>query len=112
MTIFLVFVAVLAAGAVALLATRHPPSRLPAVTRADGLAEPDPRMPPVLLPEQVQPSDIERLRFSVALRGYRMDQVDAVLVRLASALAERDAALAAVRGRPGGARPEEPGALS
>ena len=75
------------------------------------MLEPDPRLPPVLLPENVQPSDIGKLRFSVGLRGYRMDQVDAVLARLESALAERDAALAAVR-QPPGQTPEEPGALS
>ena len=73
--------------------------------------EPDPRLPPVLLPENVQPADIGKLRFSVGLRGYRMDQVDAVLARLESALAERDAALAAAR-RPPGETPEAPGTLS
>lgn len=116
MTTLLVFLAVLTAGAVALLAPGLRLSRSSApgpVSRpAEGLAEPDPRLPPVLLPEQVQPADIGRLRFSVALRGYRMDQVDAVLVRLASALAERDAALAAAQQQPpAGPAPEEPGAL-
>ncbi len=69
----------------------------PASAGDPGLAEPDPRLPPVLLPEDVQPADLGRLRFSVAFRGYRMDQVDAVLARLEEALAERDAALAAVQ---------------
>lgn len=111
MTTFLVIVAVLAGGAVALLATRRPLFRK-AVGPDGGPAVPDPRLPPVLLPKEVQPSDIGKLRFSVALRGYRMDQVDAVLARLAAALAERDAALAAAQARPGGACPETPGALS
>lgn len=125
------FLAILSAGAVALLATGRSlrPRSADADADADGrtgtrpsgparpgidpgLAEPDPRLPPVLLPEKVQPDDIGRLRFSVALRGYRMDQVDAVLARLATALAERDAALAAVRCQQPGARPEEPGTLS
>lgn len=75
-----------------------------------GLSEPDPRLPPVLLPDHVRPADIGRLRFSVALRGYRMDQVDAVLARLESALAERDAALAAAAERPPGSAPQDPGA--
>ncbi|WP_342024016.1 DivIVA domain-containing protein [Arthrobacter citreus] len=127
MTTFLVFLAVLAAGAVALAATGLPARRrstahpegtaaaraLPGAggTGDPGLAEPDPRLPPVLLPDHVQASDIGRLRFSVALRGYRMDQVDEVLARLATALAERDAELAALRNPPGG-RTEEPGARS
>nr|WP_269438428.1 DivIVA domain-containing protein [Arthrobacter gengyunqii] len=46
-----------------------------------------------MLPDQVRPDDVGKLRFSVAFRGYRMDQVDAVLARLESVLAERDAAL-------------------
>ena len=69
---------------------------------AAGLAEPDPRLPPVLLPERPVAADIADLRFSVALRGYRMDEVDEVLERLAAALLERDAALAELRG-PGSA---------
>ena len=117
MTTLLVFLAVLAAGAVALLAAGLPLHRTSAAGRGapgtggdPGLAEPDPRLPPVLLPEKVQASDIGRLRFSVALRGYRMDQVDEVLSRLAAALAERDAALDAVRNPEGSHRgePEEP----
>ena len=103
MTTLLVFIAVLAAGGVALAVTGVPGSRRSAkgpgpdaAVRGPGLTEPDPRLPAVLLPDQVMPADIGRLRFSVAFRGYRMDQVDAVLARLESALAERDAALAAV----------------
>lgn len=75
-------------------------------------------MPPVLLPEDVQPADLGRLRFSVAFRGYRMDQVDAVLARLEEALAERDAALAAVQAagrippRPGDGARQDPGTPS
>ncbi|GAA3295033.1 DivIVA domain-containing protein [Arthrobacter citreus] len=119
MTTFLVFLAVLAAGAVALAATGLPLRRTGSAADPDtadpaaaaqpgpgaagtgdpGLAEPDPRLPPVLLPDHVQASDIGRLRFSVGLRGYRMDQVDEVLAKLATALAERDAELAALHGR-------------
>ncbi|WP_104052622.1 MULTISPECIES: DivIVA domain-containing protein [unclassified Arthrobacter] len=114
MTTFLIFVAVLAAGAVALAATGLPPFRRPGTASGEpssagdpGLAEPDPRLPPVLLPEDVQPADLGRLRFSVAFRGYRMDQVDAVLARLEEVLAERDAALAAVQAP--GRVPPQPG---
>ena len=84
----------------------------PVAAGSPGLAEPDPRLPPVLLPDHVRPADIGRLRFSVALRGYRMDQVDAVLARLESALAERDAALAAAAERPPGSDPRDPGTPS
>lgn len=34
--------------------------------------------------------DLPRLRFAVAFRGYRMDEVDAVLDRLAADMADRD----------------------
>ncbi len=40
--------------------------------------------------------DLERVRFSMALRGYRMAEVDALLDRLAAQLREHDAAAAAV----------------
>lgn len=40
----------------------------------------------------VDAAELERLRFDVAPRGYRMDQVDAVIARLQSQLAEREAA--------------------
>ncbi len=43
-----------------------------------------------LAPGEVAPDDLERVRFSPALRGYRMDEVDAVLDRLAAELAQRD----------------------
>ena len=52
-------------------------------------------------------ADLERVRFGLALRGYRMAQVDAVLDRLAGELLARDEQLAALssevdrlRGRP------------
>ncbi|MFC7400697.1 DivIVA domain-containing protein [Citricoccus sp. GCM10030269] len=63
------------------------------------LSEPVRTLPPVLLPEDPDPSDLERLRFSPALRGYRMDQVDQALDRLAEALAERDAEIERLRER-------------
>lgn len=42
--------------------------------------------------------DVRGLRLDVALRGYRMEQVDAALDRLAGELAERDAEIARLRG--------------
>lgn len=59
-----------------------------------GLVEPAPSLPAVLLPDDPQPSDVDQIRFAPALRGYRMDQVDEVLEKLASALADRDATIA------------------
>jgi DivIVA domain-containing protein len=38
--------------------------------------------------------DVRRVRFGLALRGYRMSEVDEVLERVAAELAERDARLA------------------
>lgn len=45
----------------------------------------------------LQPEDVRMVRFGMALRGYRMAEVDAVLDRLAAELAERDAELLTFR---------------
>lgn len=37
----------------------------------------------------LRPDDLRRVRFSLALRGYRMDEVDALLARLADQLADQ-----------------------
>jgi DivIVA domain-containing protein len=50
-----------------------------------------------LLQDRVRAADLEHLRFDAALRGYRMDQVDGVLDRLAEELARRDGEIAALR---------------
>lgn len=111
--ILLAFLAIAAVGAAALLvAGRIGPGRLRRRSGSlDGglavfspseplatLGEPDPRLPPVLLPEHPRAGDVGALKFSVAFRGYRMDEVDEVLERLGAALEERDAALARFRG--------------
>lgn len=44
-----------------------------------------------------EPGDLDRARFAVALRGYRMDQVDDVLDQARDLLAERDRELARLR---------------
>jgi len=44
--------------------------------------------------EGLQPEDVREVRFGLAVRGYRMSEVDEVLDRLATALAERDARIA------------------
>ena len=92
-TFLLVFLAIAVLGLAAVFGVgRLRPGPAATVREAvRGLPEPDPRLPPVLLPEHPAAGDVPRLRFSVALRGYRMDQVDAVLDRLAEALEERDA---------------------
>ena len=50
--------------------------------------------PDVLVPAEgpVRAQDLRRVRFSLAFRGYRMSEVDALLDRLAGQLEERDAA--------------------
>jgi DivIVA domain-containing protein len=55
---------------------------------------------PVELPDgrAVVGDDVRALRISVAVRGYRMTEVDWLLDQLAQALDERDAALAARAG--------------
>ena len=42
----------------------------------------------------LEPQDVAAVRFSMAPRGYRMSEVDAVLERLAAELADRDRQLA------------------
>ena len=48
----------------------------------------------MLLPAEAEPSDVDRLRFAVGLRGYRMDQVDQVLDELRDQLAAKDRQIA------------------
>jgi DivIVA domain-containing protein len=54
------------------------------------------------LPEDrtVRAADIAAARFSLAFRGYRMAEVDDALDRLAGEIAERDAAIEQLTGRP------------
>jgi len=87
---FLVFLAVVLIGAVLWAGAgrggksgRRP---LPALLDA-GLEQPPANLPPVLLPSNAGPQDVDRVRFSLGLRGYRMDQVDQVLDELRDQLA-------------------------
>ena len=64
------------------------------------------------LERQLDRADLDGLRFPMALRGYRMDEVDDVLDRLSGELAQRDTrvaelevALAAALDTPAGDRP-------
>jgi DivIVA domain-containing protein len=63
-----------------------------------GTASPD-RAPGGELPlDEVDPAALEGLRFSLAFRGYRMDEVDAVIDRLATELEIRDGRIAELEG--------------
>ncbi len=62
-----------------------------------GFAQPPANLPPVLLPADAGPADVDHVRFSLGLRGYRMDQVDQVLDDLRDQLAARDAEITHLR---------------
>jgi len=73
-----------------------------------GLDAPASSLPEIGLPEgEVEPLDLDALRFAPALRGYRMDQVDQTLDRLAAELARRDAEIARLRELAGAEPPAE-----
>jgi len=57
-------------------------------------------------------SDVDGLRLPVALRGYRMADVDDVLDRLGAELAERDARIAELESQRAGAQATALGTLS
>jgi DivIVA domain-containing protein len=71
-------------------------------TRSDPLlADAGPDRPALVLPDgPMTADDVAAVRLSTAVRGYRMDEVDAVLARLADELAARDARLTALGERP------------
>ncbi|WP_232778430.1 DivIVA domain-containing protein [Carbonactinospora thermoautotrophica] len=85
-----------------------------ATGRGGGMAEAYPDRPEPTLPEDrpLTEADVAELRFTGALRGYRMDQVDAVLDRLGHELAQRDARIAELEAALGGQpdpAPAQPG---
>lgn len=90
---FLVFLAVVLVGAVfwAGLGWRARQSDARALPRLldGGFEQPPANLPPVLLPARAAPEDVDRVRFSLGLRGYRMDQVDQVLDDLRDQLAAK-----------------------
>ncbi|WP_427006707.1 DivIVA domain-containing protein [Pseudarthrobacter sp. H2] len=99
MSFFLIFLAIVLIGVAVLLATGLAPKIFRSVRGggqpcADGFDEPVASLPPVLLPENAGPSDVDRLRFAVGLRGYRMDQVDQVLDELRDQIAAKDRKIA------------------
>ncbi|MGW9438986.1 hypothetical protein [Streptomyces sp. NPDC055607] len=72
-------------------------------------AAPEQLVDPLPVARPVDRADVEALRLPVAARGYRMADVDDVLVRLGAELAERDARIAeleeALTGGGGGTGP-------
>ena len=89
MTIVLLVLVLLVIGAVVAVATG----------RISGGMAPATSMRPYRgLPEgPVVAADVDDVRFSLGLRGYRMDEVDAVLDRLREEIRERDEELTAWR---------------
>jgi DivIVA domain-containing protein len=95
--VVIVFVVVAAVVVFAVAAT--------AVGRGGGLDAADPDLVAPWLPgHDVTPEDVAAVRFAVAFRGYRMDQVDDVLERLGEELTARDQRIAALEG----SRPDPP----
>jgi DivIVA domain-containing protein len=83
-----------------------------AAGRGGSMADaPRDRAPGPVLPEgEVSAGDVDRVTFSLAFRGYRMDEVDQTLERLGAQLAERDARIAELEGGTTAGRVEQPGA--
>ncbi|MBG6085545.1 DivIVA domain-containing protein [Zhihengliuella flava] len=67
-----------------------------------GLGPATTSLPPVVLPESPREADISAVRFSVALRGYRCDQVDETLDHLAQEIERLNHELEAARRQPHG----------
>lgn len=93
-TYFLIFLAVMLAAAVVLFVVGLNKPDAGSAVYQDGMAVPVANLPPVLLPDAPEPADVDKLRFSLGLRGYRMDQVDEVLDRLRDELAAKDVRIA------------------
>jgi DivIVA domain-containing protein len=67
-------------------------------------AGPERLQDPLPLDRPVNRGDVEMLRFPVAVRGYRMSDVDDALGRLGAEIAERDARIADLESALAGAR--------
>lgn len=89
MTLIQVLIVLAVVGAVAAVAA--------GVVRG-GMADDATSRPGLELPEDaLRGSDLTEVRFSLGLRGYRMDEVDDVLDRVAAELDARDAEIAQLR---------------
>lgn len=82
-----------------------------AAGRGDSLEQEAPDRAPygALADGDIERDDVDRLRFSLAFRGYRMDEVDNVLDRLAGELVARDARIAELEGHGRADRDGSPG---
>ena len=82
MTVAFLITGILVVAAVAMLA----------VGRLGELPDVEPDRAPLALPEDraLRSGDVDSVRFAVGMRGYRMDEVDDVLDRLATEVAARD----------------------
>lgn len=99
MTLFLLLLALAVIGGVAAVATGRV---------RGGLDEPTSSRPYRPLPDRTLTSDdVADVRFTLAFRGYRMDEVDTVLARLADALSERDEEVRDLRERLEQPRPSD-----
>ncbi|MDZ5623625.1 DivIVA domain-containing protein [Nocardioides bizhenqiangii] len=92
MWVFAVLI-VLAMGGIALLAAGRGEPMKPAYDD-----RPDARVP---LDRTITPDDLRRVRFSLAFRGYRMSEVDALLARVALEQELRDPPRPEPRRHPG-----------
>jgi DivIVA domain-containing protein len=65
------------------------------------MSEPVPDRPDLAIPDEglLARDDVDRVRFSVGARGYRMDEVDDVLDRLAHEIDLREQRIAELEGR-------------
>lgn len=63
--------------------------------RWQGMADPEFDRPELTMP--VTADEIESVKFSLGVRGYRMDEVDAVLSACAQAIRDRDAVIASMK---------------
>ncbi|WP_309080103.1 DivIVA domain-containing protein [Zhihengliuella sp.] len=81
MTLALLFLAILVLGTTALLVFGR--GRAAGAPGA-GLDEAPSSLPPVFLPERPGAADVRDVRFSLAFRGYRCDQVDEVIDALSA----------------------------
>jgi DivIVA domain-containing protein len=86
MTWLLATMVVLSLGVVAVLASGRFGGALPPAYDD----RPDTRLPEAALPDgPLSPEDLRRVRFPLAVRGYRMEEVDALLARLADEVERR-----------------------
>ncbi|MCG7305383.1 MULTISPECIES: hypothetical protein [Micrococcaceae] len=100
MPLFVVFIAVAAAAAIAIAVYPRPSQKTEPLDDTPpmfGLPEPDPVLPPVVLPESPQGADVEALRLPIGFRGYRCDVTDKVLDELAARIDELEVENARLR---------------